>query len=71
MMSYGNDPDRRWVLDEAEAEPIVSRAVDAGVTFFDTADAYSRGASEVITGRLVTKQLSRDEVVIASKVHGR
>src|ERR1700722_14187327 len=68
MMSFGNDSDRAWVLDENAAEPIVRAAVEGGVTFFDTADAYSNGASEVATGRLVSKFLSRDEVVIATKV---
>src|SRR6266516_5751252 len=68
MMSFGNDSDRPWVLDEAAAEPIVKAAVDGGITFFDTADTYSGGASEVATGRLVGKLLSRDEVVIATKV---
>jgi aryl-alcohol dehydrogenase-like predicted oxidoreductase len=68
MMSFGNDSDRPWVLDEDTAEPIVRAAVDGGITFFDTADAYSNGASEVATGRLVAKMLSRDEVVIATKV---
>src|SRR4051794_22676570 len=71
MMSYGNDSDRPWVLDEAGAEPIIRRAVEGGVTFFDTADVYSQGASEVATGRLVPKFLSRDEAVIATKVHGQ
>jgi 1-deoxyxylulose-5-phosphate synthase len=70
MMSYGNDSDRPWALDEAAAEPIVRRAVDGGITFFDTADIYSHGASEVATGRLVPKFLSRDEAVIATKVNG-
>src|SRR6266576_2189679 len=68
MMSFGNDSERPWVLDETAAEPIVKAAVDGGVTFFDTADTYSGGASEVATGRLVGKLLSRDEVVIAAKV---
>jgi 1-deoxyxylulose-5-phosphate synthase len=68
MMSFGNDSDREWVLDEDGAEPIVRAAVEGGVTFFDTADAYSGGASEVATGRLVTKMLTRDEAVIATKV---
>src|SRR6266536_5683902 len=68
MMSFGNDSDRPWVLDEDTAEPIVKAAADGGITFFDTADAYSGGASEVATGRLVGKLLSRDEVVIATKV---
>jgi 1-deoxyxylulose-5-phosphate synthase len=57
MMSYGNDSDRPWVLDEAAAEPIVRRAVEGGVTFFDTADVYSGGASEVATGRLSRKHI--------------
>jgi 1-deoxyxylulose-5-phosphate synthase len=68
MMSFGNDSDRAWALDEDAAEPIVRAAVDGGITFFDTADTYSNGASEVATGRLVSKMLSRDEVVIATKV---
>src|SRR5277367_1712131 len=68
MMSFGNDSDRAWVLDEAAAEPIVRAAVEGGITFFDTADTYSKGASEVATGRLLTKFLSRDEVVVATKV---
>jgi 1-deoxyxylulose-5-phosphate synthase len=71
MMSYGNDSDRPWVLDEAAAEPIIRRAVEGGITFFDTADVYSGGASEVATGRLVGKLLRRDEVVIATKVNGQ
>jgi 1-deoxyxylulose-5-phosphate synthase len=71
MMSYGNDSDRPWALDEAAAEPIIRRAVEGGITFFDTADVYSQGASEVATGRLVGKLLSRDEAVIATKVHGQ
>src|SRR3954468_506846 len=71
MMSFGNDSDRPWVLDEEAAEPIVRRAVEAGITFFDTADVYSGGASEVATGRLVSKFLSREEAVIATKVHGQ
>ena len=71
MMSYGNDSDRPWVLDEAAAEPIVRMAVEGGVTFFDTADVYSGGTSEVATGRLLRKFISRDEVVVATKVHGQ
>jgi aryl-alcohol dehydrogenase-like predicted oxidoreductase len=68
MMSYGNDSDRAWVLDEQAAEPIVRAAADAGVTFYDTADTYSAGASEVATGRLLGQLFSRDEVVVATKV---
>jgi aryl-alcohol dehydrogenase-like predicted oxidoreductase len=69
MMSYGNDANRPWMLDEAAAEPIVRSAVEGGFTFFDTADMYSEGASEVATGRLLRKLLSRDELVIATKVY--
>ncbi len=68
MMGFGNGSDRAWVVDEDAAEPIVRTAVEGGVTFFDTADTYSNGASEVATGRLVGKFLSRDEMVIATKV---
>ena len=68
MMSYGADSGRAWALDEAEAEPIIRRAVEAGFTFFDTADVYSDGASEEVTGRLVPKFLRREDAVIATKV---
>src|ERR1700674_942926 len=68
MMSFGNESERPWVLDEDAARPIVEAAVEGGVTFFDTADTHSGGASEVATGRLVSKLLTRDEVVIATKV---
>ena len=70
MMSYGNGSDRPWVLDEDAAEPIVRASVEGGITFFDTADVYSGGASEVATGRLLAKFFGRDEVVVATKVHG-
>src|SRR5580698_6588790 len=70
MMSYGNDSGRPWVLDEDAAEPIIKAAADGGITFFDTADVYSRGASEVATGKLLGKFFRRDEVVVATKVHG-
>jgi 1-deoxyxylulose-5-phosphate synthase len=68
MMSFGNDSERPWVLDEDAAEPIVKAAVEGGVTFFDTADVYSRGASEVATGRLLPRFLDRDQFVLATKV---
>jgi 1-deoxyxylulose-5-phosphate synthase len=70
MMSYySGSASRRWMLDEAAAEPIVRRAVEGGITFFDTADMYSDGGSEVATGRLLRKFLARDEVVVATKVY--
>ncbi len=68
MMGFGNNSERPWVIDEDAAEPIVKAAVEGGVTFFDTADTYSGGASEVATGHLVPKYLTRDESVIATKV---
>lgn len=71
MMSYGVPDWRPWVLGEDEAEPHVRAAVEAGITFFDTANIYSRGESERITGRLLKRYAERDQVVIATKVHGR
>ncbi|GGQ19381.1 aryl-alcohol dehydrogenase-like predicted oxidoreductase [Actinomadura coerulea] len=69
MMSYGDPAVRPWALDEAAAEPIVRRAVEGGVTFFDTADVYSMGVSERMTGRLLPKFFSRrDDYVLATKV---
>jgi aryl-alcohol dehydrogenase-like predicted oxidoreductase len=68
MMSFGNDSDKPWVLDEQAAEPIARAAVEGGVSFFDTADTYSQGASEVATGRLLSKLLTREELVVATKV---
>ena len=57
MMSYGKHESRPWALDEAEAEPIVRRAVEGGITFFDTADVYNGGQSEVVTGRVLPQAL--------------
>jgi aryl-alcohol dehydrogenase-like predicted oxidoreductase len=71
-MSYGRHESREWALGEAEAEPIVRRAVEGGITFFDTADVYNGGLSEVVTGRVLTKLFGmREEYVVATKVHGR
>jgi aryl-alcohol dehydrogenase-like predicted oxidoreductase len=72
-MSFG-DRERGghpWVLDEAAARPIVRAAYEAGVTTFDTANVYSGGSSEEIVGRLLKEVAGRDDVVIATKVHGR
>ena len=71
MMSFGSHAERPWALPEADAEPIIRRAVEGGITFFDTADVYNGGESEVITGHVLPKILSREELVIATKVHGR
>jgi 1-deoxyxylulose-5-phosphate synthase len=68
MMSFGNHSDRPWAVDEEAAEPIVAIAVEGGITFFDTADVYNGGASEVITGRLLGKFFERDQIVVATKV---
>jgi 1-deoxyxylulose-5-phosphate synthase len=72
MMSFGPHADRPWALDETAAEPIVRRAVESGIFFFDTADVYNGGQSEVITGRLLRKLFAtREEYVVATKVNGR
>jgi aryl-alcohol dehydrogenase-like predicted oxidoreductase len=72
MMSYGKHDERAWALDEAAAAPIVRRAVEGGITFFDTADVYNGGQSEVVTGRLLRTLFGlREEYVVATKVHGR
>ena len=72
MMSFGKHESREWALDEAAAEPIVKRAVEGGVIFFDTADVYNGGQSEVVTGRLLRKLFAmREEYVVATKVNGR
>jgi len=67
-MSYGDASWQGWVLDEEAAEEHFRRAVEAGITFFDTADVYSRGRSEEITGRYLAEYTRRDEIVLATKV---
>ena len=69
MMSYGSSKWRDWVLDEAEARPFVKRALELEINFFDTADMYSLGVSEEVTGRALRDFAKREEVVIASKVY--
>jgi 1-deoxyxylulose-5-phosphate synthase len=69
MMSYGAHESREWALEESAAEPIVRRAVEGGINFFDTADVYNGGHSEVVTGRLLSKLFGmREEYVLATKV---
>jgi len=68
-MSYGNPGWRNWVLEEDAAQPFFQRAIEAGINFFDTADMYSLGVSEEITGRALRRYANLDEVVIATKVH--
>jgi aryl-alcohol dehydrogenase-like predicted oxidoreductase len=72
-MSFGA-PDRGnhpWSLDEEQARPLIRQAIEAGVNFFDTANVYSDGSSEEITGRALADFARRDEIVLATKVHGR
>jgi len=67
-MSYGSRRWRSWVLEEEEARPFYRRAVELGINFFDTADVYSLGVSEEITGRALREYARLDEIVIATKV---
>jgi aryl-alcohol dehydrogenase (NADP+) len=67
-MTYGTPAWREWVLPEADSRPFIRRALDLGITFFDTADMYSLGASEEILGRALKEYAARDQVVIATKV---
>ncbi|TYB68744.1 aldo/keto reductase [Nonomuraea sp. PA05] len=70
MMSYGDPAKQQWALGLDEAEPLVRRAADAGVTFFDTADVYSDGASEVVTGGALRAIFPRrEDYVLATKVY--
>jgi aryl-alcohol dehydrogenase-like predicted oxidoreductase len=69
MMTYGTPEWREWVLPEADSRPFVKRAVEAGINFFDTANVYSLGVSEEVTGKLLKEFIRRDEVVIATKVY--
>jgi aryl-alcohol dehydrogenase-like predicted oxidoreductase len=68
-MSYGSPAWRPWVLDGEAARPFFRRAVEAGINFFDTADMYSLGASEEVTGAALREFARRDEVVVATKVY--
>lgn len=71
MMSYGSTASREWFLPEDQARPFVKRALELGINFFDTADVYSLGVSEEITGRALRDFAQRDQVIIATKVHGK
>jgi aryl-alcohol dehydrogenase (NADP+) len=68
MMTFGSPEWRPWVRPEPLAVPVVRRALDAGINVFDTADLYSAGLSEEITGRLLRQYAPRDEIVIATKL---
>ena len=68
MMTYGTPLWRPWVLDEAASRPFVKHAIEAGINFFDTANMYSNGVSEMLTGKLIKEFGKREEMVIATKV---
>jgi 1-deoxyxylulose-5-phosphate synthase len=72
-LSYGdaNRSEHPWTLGEAESRPLLARAIELGINFFDTANAYSAGTSEEIVGRVLKDLARRDEIVIATKVHHR
>ena len=72
-MTYGVPArgNHRWSLPEEESRPLIRQAVEAGINFFDTANVYSDGTSEEIVGRALKDFIPREEVVIATKVHGR
>src|SRR3954447_1192314 len=72
-MSYGapGRGNHEWTLDEDAARPFIQRAVEAGINFFDTANVYSDGTSEEIVGKALDDFARRDEIVLATKVHGQ
>lgn len=70
MMTYGTSKWRPWILDEEDSRPFIKKALDAGINFFDTADMYSKGVSEELTGKLLREfGVVRENVVIATKVY--
>ena len=72
MMSYGSKKWREWILEEEEAQPFVQRALEAGINFFDTADVYSTGESERLTGKLLRESgVKRENLIVATKIHGQ
>ena len=68
MMTYGSKEWRTWVLDQTDCEAHVKRCLELGINFFDTANIYSSGVSEIMTGRALKKYTKREEVIIATKV---
>ena len=69
-MTYGSKDWRSWVLDMEESKPFFQTAIEKGITFFDTANVYSIGESEVVTGRWLREFARREEIVVATKVNG-
>ena len=72
-MSYGESDrgNHEWTLDEEASRPFIRAAIEAGINFFDTANVYSAGSSEEIVGRALREFADRDQIVLATKVHGR
>lgn len=72
-MSFGNPENwiHKWVLEEAASRPIIQKALELGINFFDTANVYSLGRSEEILGQALKDFAKRDEIVLATKVHGK
>jgi len=68
-MTYGTPKWRPWVLDEVDSRPFFKKALDLGINFFDTADMYSMGTSEEVTGRALREMANMEEIVLATKVH--
>ncbi|HEY2357354.1 MAG TPA: aldo/keto reductase, partial [Phenylobacterium sp.] len=69
-MTYGSPEWRSWVLDQEQSKPFFQAAVEKGITFFDTANVYSIGASEEVTGHWLREFARREEIVVATKVNG-
>ncbi|HEY5290391.1 MAG TPA: aldo/keto reductase, partial [Caulobacteraceae bacterium] len=69
-MTYGSPKWRPWIHDEQASLPFFKAAIEGGINFFDTADVYSQGESERVTGKALKEYAKRHEVVIATKVHG-
>jgi len=69
-MSFGSSKWRSWVLDDEDAQPFFKGAIEAGINFFDTADVYSQGESERVTGKALKTYAKREELVIATKLNG-
>ncbi len=68
-MTFGTSKWRDWMLDEDDARPIFKAALEAGINYFDTADQYSQGVSEEVTGRALRDMARRDEIVVSTKVY--
>jgi 1-deoxyxylulose-5-phosphate synthase len=68
-MTYGTPKWRPWVLDEVDSRPFFKKALELGINFFDTADMYSMGVSEEVTGRALREMANMEEIVLATKVH--